>query len=84
MDPIFHKEFLAWKQDPTTNKTDPFIARIYREDINYCLDFSNAELSQKVQEAMETGDVFIEAVSDKTKNNFPKYVHCYRILTQEM
>uniref|UniRef100_A0A0A9YQ53 Guanine nucleotide exchange factor for Rab-3A n=1 Tax=Lygus hesperus TaxID=30085 RepID=A0A0A9YQ53_LYGHE len=72
VDPILHKEFLAWKQAPTTDKTDPFIARIYKEDIEYCLDFSNAELSQQVRDAMATGEVFIEAVSDKTKNNFPK------------
>ncbi|KAF6216975.1 hypothetical protein GE061_001326 [Apolygus lucorum] len=72
VDPVLHKEFLAWKQAPSTDKTDPFIARIYKEDIEYCLDFSNAELSRQVREAIATGEVFIEAVSDKTKNNFPK------------
>lgn len=72
VDPVLHKEFIAWKQNPTTDKNDPFIARIYREDIDTCLAFSNSQLAEHVREAIESGSIFIEAVSDKAKTHFPK------------
>lgn len=72
MDPNVHQEFLAWKQKPTLDKSDPFIKRVYEEDINLCLNFSNIDLSEKVTAAVESGTIFIEAVGDKTKTMFPK------------
>ncbi|XP_047003604.1 guanine nucleotide exchange factor for Rab-3A-like [Schistocerca americana] len=72
VDPNIHKEFVAWKQNPKLDKSDPFIARIYNEDINLCLDFPNGELAAKVRDAVEEGNIFIEAVSDKSKTIFPK------------
>jgi Rab-3A-interacting protein len=56
------------------DKSDAFIARVYNEDINLCLDFNNKELGTRVQDAIERGNIFIEAVSDKTKTVFPKQV----------
>jgi hypothetical protein len=56
------------------DKSDAFIARVYNEDINLCLDFNNKELGVRVQDAVERGNIFIEAVSDKTKTVFPKQV----------
>ncbi|XP_075234372.1 guanine nucleotide exchange factor for Rab-3A-like isoform X2 [Lycorma delicatula] len=72
VDPVLHKEFLTWKQRPTMEKSDPFIARIYREDINCCLEFNNANLGCEVKQAIENGSICIEAVSDKSKMHFPK------------
>lgn len=72
VDPNVHKEFVAWKQSPRMDKSDSFIARVYNEDINLCLDFNNKELGTRVQDAIERGNIFIEAVSDKTKTVFPK------------
>lgn len=72
VDPVLHKEFIAWKQSPTIDKSDPFIARIYKEDIDICLAFSNSQLANQVREAIELGSIFIEAVSDKAKTHFPK------------
>ncbi|XP_073990461.1 guanine nucleotide exchange factor for Rab-3A-like isoform X2 [Rhodnius prolixus] len=72
VDPIVHKEFLEWKENPTLDKSDPFIARIYREDIETCLLFTNKELSKQLSEGIQMGEIFIEAVSDKAKNNFPR------------
>lgn len=72
VDPNIHKEFVSWKQSPKVDKTDPFIARVYNEDINLCLDFINKELALKVRGAVEEGNIFIEAVSDKSKTVFPK------------
>nr|CAD7402888.1 unnamed protein product [Timema cristinae] len=71
VDPLVHREFVSWKQGPSMNKSDPFIARIYSEDIDLCLDFSNKDLSNSVRAAIEAGNIFIEAV-DKAKTIFPK------------
>lgn len=72
VDPVLHKEFLSWKSNPTLQKTDPFISRVYEEDIRLCLEFPNKELTERLMSAVENGTVFIEAVSDKTKTMFPK------------
>ncbi|GLV37290.1 hypothetical protein CBL_10743 [Carabus blaptoides fortunei] len=72
VDPNVHKEFLTWKLNPRLDKEDPFIARIYEEDIRLTLTFNNVELSERVLVAAESGTIFIEAVSDKTKTMFPK------------
>lgn len=72
MDPNIHKEFLAWKQTAKMDKEDPFVARIYHEDINLCLDFNNKELTAKLIEAIDSGNIFVEAVGDKSKTLFPK------------
>ncbi|XP_022907502.1 guanine nucleotide exchange factor for Rab-3A-like [Onthophagus taurus] len=72
VDPVLHEEFLAWKQKPTLDKTNPFVRRVYEEDIDLCLKFSNWELSKKVRTALEAGTIFIEAINDKNKTVFPK------------
>ncbi|XP_046431709.1 rab-3A-interacting protein-like [Neodiprion fabricii] len=72
VDPVVHKEFLQWKTNPCVDRADPFVKRIFREDIDLCLDFANKDLSGKVRQAVLDGIVFVEAVSDKTKVAFPK------------
>ncbi|XP_031340520.1 guanine nucleotide exchange factor for Rab-3A-like [Photinus pyralis] len=72
VDPIVHQEFISWRNNPTLDKTNPFIKRIYTEDINLCLAFDNSKLVTKVAEAVDSGTILIEAVSDKTKAMFPK------------
>lgn len=79
VDPRVHTEFLRWKANPCVDKSDLFVARVFREDIDLCLDFPSKELGAKVRQAVLDGIIFIEAVSDKTKLAFPKYVlkFCY-------
>jgi Rab-3A-interacting protein len=72
VDPVVHKEFLAWKEAPRLDRTDPFVGRVYREDIDLCLNFCNVELGTKVFQAVEDGTIFIEAVTEKSKSTFPK------------
>ena len=72
VDPNFHREFLAWRQKPRLDKEDPFVRRVYEEDIDLCLAFNNEELSRRVKAAVETGTILIEAVGDRTKAMFPK------------
>jgi len=74
VDPRVHSEFLTWKMNPCIDKSDRFVARLFREDIDLCLDFPNKDLGAKVRQAVLDGIIFIEAVSDKTKLAFPKYV----------
>ncbi|KAF3427277.1 hypothetical protein E2986_10389 [Frieseomelitta varia] len=72
VDPRVHTEFLKWKANPCVDKGDPFVDRIFKEDIDLCLDFPNKELGTKVRQAVLDGIIFIEAISDKTKFTFPK------------
>lgn len=72
VDPVMHREFLTWKQNPTIEQNDPFISRVYREDIDSCLAFSNIELAGEVRNAVESGNIYIEAVNEKSKTHFPK------------
>ncbi|XP_015183577.1 PREDICTED: guanine nucleotide exchange factor for Rab-3A-like [Polistes dominula] len=72
VDPRVHTEFLRWKANPCVDKSDPFVARVFKEDIDLCLDFPNKELGSRVRQAVLDGIIFIEAVSDKTKLAFPK------------
>ncbi|CAK9807068.1 Guanine nucleotide exchange factor for Rab-3A [Anthophora plagiata] len=72
VDPRVHTEFLKWKANPCVDKGDPFVGRIFNEDIDLCLDFPNKELGTKVRQAVLDGIIFIEAISDKTKFTFPK------------
>ncbi|KAG8035474.1 hypothetical protein G9C98_006920 [Cotesia typhae] len=52
IDPILHSEFLRWKENPCIDKSDVFIARVFREDIELCLSFPNQELGSKVRQAV--------------------------------
>lgn len=52
-------------------KDNPFIKHMYNEDIDQCLDFSNTSLVAEVKRAIDTENIFIEAV-DKGKAMFPK------------
>ncbi|KAI5732472.1 hypothetical protein M8J76_000643 [Diaphorina citri] len=72
VDPVVHREFLEWRASPTLSKDSPFIARIYSEDIDKCLEFSNEDLASLVRAAIDSGDIYIESVSDKTKSCFPR------------
>ena len=72
VDPRVHAEFLRWKTNPCVDKSDPFVARVFSEDIDLCLDFPNEEVGTKVRQAVLDGIIFIEAVSEKNKLAFPK------------
>lgn len=72
VDPVVHKEFIIWKQNPTLERSDPFMQRIYEEDIDLCLAFPNSTLAHKVQRAIEDNAVFIEEVNPRQKSSCPK------------
>lgn len=70
VDPVYHHEFVLWKENPSLDKSQPFLARIYREDIIPCLNFANTELAKDVQTCIEENSIVIETVSGKSP--FPK------------
>uniref|UniRef100_A0A131Y121 Putative guanine nucleotide exchange factor n=3 Tax=Ixodes ricinus TaxID=34613 RepID=A0A131Y121_IXORI len=70
VDPVYHREFVSWRQNPGLDPQDPFLARIYQEDILPCLHFATQQLSQEVLRAIEDNCITIEAVTGS--NPFPK------------
>ena len=64
IDPVLRKEYLSWKKAPTLDRSHPFLARIYREDIDLCLDFANGPLSSEVAEAVHSNTLSISPVKD--------------------
>lgn len=61
-----------WKQNPVLDQSDPFMQRIYAEDIDLCMAFPNSTLAHRVQRAIEDNDVFIEEVNPRQKSSCPK------------
>ncbi|XP_015127092.1 guanine nucleotide exchange factor for Rab-3A [Diachasma alloeum] len=72
IDPRLQAEFLTWKANPCLSQSDAFVGRVFREDIDLCLDFPNSALGVRVREAVLGGVIFIEAISDKVKQGFPQ------------
>ncbi|XP_056137307.1 guanine nucleotide exchange factor for Rab-3A isoform X2 [Lampris incognitus] len=66
LDSIMYAEFLAWKENPSLDRSSAFLSRIYREDIGPCLSFSRSELSQSVRSAVENNSLTIEPVAMST------------------
>lgn len=42
-----YNEFRSWKDEPTMDRTCPFLDKIYQEDIFPCLTFSKSEVIEK-------------------------------------
>ncbi|XP_070611827.1 rab-3A-interacting protein isoform X2 [Erythrolamprus reginae] len=61
-DVSLYNEFKSWKDDPTMERTCPFLNKIYEEDIFPCLTFSKSELASAVLEAVENNTLSIEPV----------------------
>ncbi|XP_054034929.1 rab-3A-interacting protein isoform X2 [Dryobates pubescens] len=57
-----YNDFRSWKDEPTMDRTCPFLDKIYREDIFPCLTFSKSELASAVLEAVENNTLSIEPV----------------------
>lgn len=44
VDVILFREFLQWMDERSVSHDQPFLARIYKEDVGPCLDFPNKEV----------------------------------------
>ncbi|KAJ8315349.1 hypothetical protein KUTeg_007499 [Tegillarca granosa] len=76
IDTTFYGEFVEWKKSPDLTKTVPFLSRIFHEDIDPCLNFSNNQLSCRVKQCVEDNSLTIEPIAGD--NSYPR--KCY--LTQ--
>ncbi|XP_075693087.1 guanine nucleotide exchange factor for Rab-3A isoform X2 [Rhinoderma darwinii] len=66
VDTILYSEFMEWKENPTLERSCPFLSRIYQEDIKPCLDFAKKELSEQVLIAVEDNTLSVEPVTQPT------------------
>ncbi|XP_040184348.1 guanine nucleotide exchange factor for Rab-3A isoform X1 [Rana temporaria] len=66
VDNLLYSEFLGWKENPTLDKSSPFLLRIYEEDITPCLDFAKRELAEQVLAAVEDNTLSVEPVVQPT------------------
>ncbi|CAG7731088.1 unnamed protein product [Allacma fusca] len=92
VDPTFHGMFVLWRQEPTltvnhNNNKSQFLQKIYTEDIEPCLTFSNDGLVHKVRKAVEENSIWVEPIPEKYKSNVPTecaLMRCPRICHYRM
>ncbi|KFD57107.1 hypothetical protein M514_01992 [Trichuris suis] len=61
IDPICHCEFASWRETyDITNTEHPFLKRIFVEDVQPCLTFSNVELASKVRQSILSNTILLE------------------------
>ena len=48
VDVILFREFLQWMDERSVSHDQPFLARIYKEDVGPCLNFPNKEVEYYV------------------------------------
>ncbi|XP_077529017.1 guanine nucleotide exchange factor for Rab-3A-like isoform X1 [Haemaphysalis longicornis] len=71
-DPVCQREFGQWQEGSraVADRGEPFVARLYREDVLPCLHFPAAQLAAQVLRAIEDNCITIEAVH--SANPFPR------------
>lgn len=74
-DPVCQREFGQWQEGSraVADRGEPFVARLYREDVLPCLHFPAAQLAAQVLRAIEDNCITVEAVH--SANPFPRYWH---------
>ncbi|OBS75503.1 hypothetical protein A6R68_18045, partial [Neotoma lepida] len=62
-----YNEFRSWKDEPTMDRTCPFLDKIYQEDIFPCLTFAKSEhLIHSVVLCFKLASAVLEAVENNT------------------
>ena len=69
IDPILRQEYLSWKKAPDMSETSLFMSRIYREDVELCLQFPATELSAKVRAGIHANTLCLIPVKPDTGEN---------------
>lgn len=65
VDVILFREFLQWMDERSVSHDQPFLARIYKEDVGPCLNFPNEELALAVHSAIENNTLMMETFTGK-------------------
>ena len=69
MDPTLRQEYINWKKCPDMSRSSPFLARIYREDVEPCLAFPASELSSRVMAAIQDNVLCLVPIKPDTAEN---------------
>jgi len=70
IDPVLRQEYLAWKKSPKMDSDScPFISRIYKEDVDPCLQFPATCLSTRVRAAIHDNTMCLIPVKPDTMEN---------------
>ena len=69
IDPVLRAEYLAWKKAPTMSSSNIFLARIYKEDVDPCLDFPAKFLSLAVRQAIHDNILCLSPCKPDTGEN---------------
>jgi len=69
IDPVLRAEYLAWKKSPDMSSSNTFLARIYKEDVDPCLDFPAKALSLAVRQAIHDNILCLSPVKPDTEEN---------------
>jgi len=69
IDPVLRAEYIVWKKAPDMSSSNPFMARIYKEDVDPCLDFPAQTLSQAVRQAVHDNILCLSPVKPDTEEN---------------
>ena len=69
IDPVLRQEYLSWKKSPDMKESNQFLARIYREDVEPCLQFPAADLSSAVRAAIHANTLCLVPCKPDTQEN---------------
>ena len=69
IDPILRQEYLSWKKSPDMSESSPFMTRIYREDVELCLQFPASDLAAKVRAGIHSNTMCLIPVKPDTEEN---------------
>lgn len=73
-DTVYFKELVNWRNQPTLERDNEFMGRIFREDILPCLNFNDKKITDELLAAIESNHVCIEELSSSQLSNdsFPQ------------
>lgn len=69
IDPVLRAEYLAWKKAPDMSSSNTFLARIYKEDVDPCLDFPAQTLGLAVRQAIHDNILCLSPCKPDTGEN---------------
>uniref|UniRef100_A0A5S6Q8Y1 GDP/GTP exchange factor Sec2 N-terminal domain-containing protein n=1 Tax=Trichuris muris TaxID=70415 RepID=A0A5S6Q8Y1_TRIMR len=86
IDPICHCEFASWRETyDITNTEHPFLKRIFVEDVQPCLTFSNVELASKVRQSILNNTILLEKMcSDRPQTKICSLSQVPRVCNYRM
>lgn len=74
IDPVLHFLFSTWRDSPTLNKArSEFLAKVYEEDVEPCIQFKNQDLVGRLMTAIEENSIWVDPIPEKSASNVPRF-----------